>query len=94
MSSQTAPKIRDFEAFYVYGENLRMNLLGRVVANQQHITWGAGTHTSTPVILGAYGPATATSRFTGMLHSTEVGQRMIELLGGSSAPTDASASAP
>jgi len=94
MNSQTAPRIRDFEAFYVYGENLRMNLLGRVVANQQHITWGAGTHTSTPVILGAYGPDAATRRFSGMLHSTEVGQRMIELLSGGETPAAERLAAP
>jgi alkaline phosphatase len=80
MNTQTVPRIRDFEAFYVYGENLRMNLLGRVMADQQHVTWGAGTHSSTPVIMGAFGPARATRRFSGMLHATEVGQRMIELI--------------
>jgi alkaline phosphatase len=80
MNTQTVPRIRDFEAFYVYGENLRMNLLGRVVAEQQHVTWGAGTHSSTPVIMGAFGPPAAMNRFKGMLHATEVGQRMIELI--------------
>ncbi|HEX6961756.1 MAG TPA: alkaline phosphatase [Lacipirellula sp.] len=80
MNTKTVPMIRDFEAFYVYGENLRMNLLGRALADQQHVTWGAGTHSSTPVILGAYGPPHATRRFRGMLHSTDVGQRMIELI--------------
>lgn len=82
MDSQTVPRIRDFEPFYVYGENLRMNILARAVALQQHVTWGAGTHTSTPVILGAYGPKSATSRFSGMIHATDVGKRMIELVEG------------
>jgi alkaline phosphatase len=80
MNSKTVPRVRDFEAFYVYGENLRMNLLGRAVAEEQHVTWGAGTHSSTPVILGAYGPPQATRRFSGMLHATDVGKRMIELI--------------
>jgi alkaline phosphatase len=80
MNTQTVPRIRDFESFYVYGENLRMNLLGRVVAEQQHVTWGAGTHSSTPVIMGAFGPPAAMNRFKGMLHATEVGQRMIDLI--------------
>jgi alkaline phosphatase len=80
MNTPTVPRIRDFESFYVYGENLRMNLLGRVVAEEQHVTWGAGTHSSTPVLLGAYGPPAVTRRFGGMLHSTEVGQRMIEAI--------------
>jgi len=80
MNTRTVPRIRDFEAFYVYGENLRMNLLGRVLADQQHITWGAGTHYSTPVIMGAVGPPAAARRFNGMLHATDVGRRMIELI--------------
>lgn len=80
MNSETVPKIDDFEPFYVYGENLRMNLLGRAMADQQHVTWGAGTHSSTPVILGAFGPAHATKRFGGMLHATDVGKGMIELI--------------
>ena len=80
MNMQTVPRIRDFEPFYVYGENLRMNLLGRAMAEQQHVTWGAGTHTSTPVIMGALGPAAATRRFSGMLHATDVGLRMLELI--------------
>ena len=82
LGTPTVPRIRDFEAFYVYGENLRMDLLGRRLAAQQHVVWGAGTHTSTPVILGAYGPPAATARFGGMIHSTDVGKRMKELLGG------------
>ena len=86
LNTPTLPRIRDFEAFYVYGENLRMNLLGRAVADQQHTVWASGTHTSTPVILGAYGPPAATRPFATMLHSTEVGQRMIELFSGEAAP--------
>ena len=80
MNTETVPKIDDFEPFYVYGENLRMNLLGRAMAAQQHVTWGAGTHSSTPVVLGAFGPEHAAKRFGGMLHATDVGQRMIELI--------------
>jgi alkaline phosphatase len=82
LNTPTLPRIRDFEPFYVYGENLRMNLLGRAVAGQQHTVWASGTHTSTPVLLGAYGPPAATRPFATMLHSTEVGQRMIELFSG------------
>jgi alkaline phosphatase len=90
----TTPEIRDFEAFYVYGNNLRMNLLGRRLAEQQHVTWSAGTHTSTPVLIGAYGPAAAAAQFGGLMHATDVGQRMIELItakaaGSSGEPTAA-----
>jgi alkaline phosphatase len=92
MNTETVPKIDDFEPFYVYGENLRMNLLGRAMAAQQHVTWGAGTHSSTPVILGAFGPDHAAKRFGGMLHATDVGQRMIELIT-AEAPATAAAKA-
>jgi alkaline phosphatase len=85
MGTPTVPRIRDFEAFYVYGENLRMNILGRRIAPQQHVTWGAGTHTSTPVIIGAYGPPEAARQFTGILHATDVGRRMIALVTGKAA---------
>jgi len=80
MNTQTVPRIRDFEAFYVYGENLRMNQLGRRLAPQQHVVWGAGTHTSTPVLIGAFGPPAATRQFTGIMHATDVGKRIISLL--------------
>jgi alkaline phosphatase len=80
MSTQTVPQIVDFEAFYVYGENLRMNQLARRLSPQLHVAWSAGTHTSTPVLIGAYGPAAATRRFSGMMHATDVGKRMIELI--------------
>ena len=93
MNTPTVPRIRDFESFYVYGENLRMNLLGRVVAEEQHVTWGAGTHSSTPVIIGAYGPREVIGGFGGMLHSTDVGQRMIEAIS-ASRPATATAAQP
>jgi alkaline phosphatase len=82
MNTQTVPQIVDFEAFYVYGENLRMNQLARRLAPQLHVAWSAGTHTSTPVLIGAYGPPAATRRFSGLMHATDVGKRMIELISG------------
>jgi alkaline phosphatase len=80
MGNPTVPRIRDFEAFYVYGENLRMDQLGRKLAPQLHVVWGAGTHTSTPVLIGAYGPQEAARQFTGMMHATDVGKRMMALI--------------
>jgi alkaline phosphatase len=80
LGTRTVPRIRDFSEFYIFGENSRMNLLGRAVAVQQNVVWGSGTHTSTPVVLVAKGPAA--SRFGGLHHSTEIGQRMLKLLSG------------
>jgi len=82
LGTRTLPRIRDFDSFYVYGENLRMNLLGRAVAAQQNVVWCLDTHTSTPVVVVADGPADATGRFGGIHHSTEIGQRLIALLKG------------
>ena len=83
--------VRDFEAFYVYGENLRMNLLGRKVAAGQNVVWGTGTHTSTPVLVASYGPEAAIRSFTGVMHQSDLGQRMIELVraGATAGPVDA-----
>ncbi len=80
LGTPTVPRIRDFDSFYVYGENSRMNLLGRTVAAQQNVVWGTGTHTSTPVVLVAKGPAA--HGFAGMHHATEIGRRMIQLISG------------
>ncbi|MEO2045355.1 MAG: alkaline phosphatase [Pirellulales bacterium] len=78
LGTETVPRIRDFSEFFIFGEFSRMNLLGRAVASQQNVVWGTGTHTSTPVVLVAKGPAA--HRFGGMHHSTEIGQRLMELL--------------
>jgi alkaline phosphatase len=81
----TSPRIHDFSDFFVFGDNTRMNLLGRAIASQQNVVWGTGTHTSTPVPLAAWGPEAVSRRFSGMLHATEVGQRLQEVLGGGQA---------
>ncbi len=46
---KTFPKVNDFEAFYVYGQEIRNDLIGRAMSEQQNIVWGTGTHTDTPV---------------------------------------------
>ncbi|MCA9237811.1 MAG: alkaline phosphatase [Planctomycetales bacterium] len=91
LGTKTVPAVRDFEAFYVYGENLRMNVLGRKVAAGQNVVWGTGTHTSTPVLVASYGPEAAIRSFTGVMHQTDLGQRMMELVraGATAGPVDA-----
>ena len=75
-------KMPDQEAFYVYGENGRMNYLAHILGVQQSVVWGTGTHTNTPVALITYGPAAATQRFTGFMHATDIGKGMITLIRG------------
>lgn len=91
LGTPSVSAIRDFEAFYVYPLNGIANLLGRKVAAQQSVVWGTGTHTSTPVIVGSYGPEPALVAFRGVMHATDLGQRMIELVrtGETDAPRDA-----
>ena len=70
----------DQEDFFVYGENLRMNRLGHILGGQQHVVWGTGTHTNTPVAIISYGPGS--EKFSGLMHATDVGKRMIEIVKG------------
>jgi alkaline phosphatase len=76
LGNKTSPQIGDFTDFYVFGDNLRMNLLARAVAADQNVVWGTGTHTSTPVVVVAVGPEGATRPFGRMMHATELGQLM------------------
>ena len=76
LGNKTSPQVGDFADFYVFGDNLRMNLLARAVAADQNTVWGTGTHTSTPVVVIAVGPESAARPFAGMMHATGVGQRM------------------
>jgi alkaline phosphatase len=80
LGTQTVPQMPDQQDFFVYGENLRFNRLGHLLGGQQHVVWGTGTHTSTPVAIISYGPGS--DRFAGLMHATDVGQRIIELVKG------------
>jgi alkaline phosphatase len=80
LGTKTVPQMPDQEDFFVYGENLRFNRLGHILGAQQHVVWGTGTHTNTPVAIISYGPGS--DRFAGLMHATDVGQRMIELVKG------------
>ncbi|WP_299728593.1 alkaline phosphatase [uncultured Endozoicomonas sp.] len=79
LSSEIFPKVKDFGAFYVYGEEIRHDLLGRAVAEDQNVVWGTGTHTSTPVPVIAFGPAAATAPFGKMIHHTDIGRISLAL---------------
>lgn len=72
------PKIDDFEEFYVYGEEVYMDLMGRALANKQNTVWSTGTHTHTPVGVIAWGPKAGTNRFGGMMNHVEVGARLMD----------------
>lgn len=81
LGTETVPDIYGgIPEFFVYGENLRMNNLGHILGPRQSITWSTGSHTSTPVPLAACGPAEAQAKFHGLMHATEVGQALMEIV--------------
>ncbi len=78
LKAKTFPKVNDFKAFYVYGEEIRKDLIGRAISEQQNIVWGTGTHTDTPVAVIAYGPNDVTAAFSTLSHHTDIGQLLIK----------------
>ncbi len=78
LEAQQLPKVQDFAPFYVYGEEIRQDLLGRELAADQNVVWGTGTHTSTPVPAFAYGPGEWAARFSMLQHHTEVGRLLMD----------------
>lgn len=77
LAADEFPKIDDFEEFYVYGDDLRMNLMARKVAAEQNTVWGTGTHTSVPVAVIAWGPEEFSGQYSQMMHHVNVGQKTI-----------------
>ena len=75
---KTFPKVDDFEAFYVYGQDIRGDLIGRELGQEQNIVWGTGTHTNTPVAVVAVGPKTFAEKFSRLSHHTDIGKLLIE----------------
>ncbi len=80
LGAKTFPKVHDFKEFYVYSNEVRYDLLGRVVGKYQNTVWATGTHTNTPVPLIAVGPKNVTAQFGKMMHTTEWAQYAINAL--------------
>ena len=80
MKAKVLPQIDDFSAFFVYGDEIHHNLMGRAMAEQQNVVWGTGTHTHTPVNVIAWGPKEATAPLSGLLHHAELGSYMKDLV--------------
>ncbi len=81
LSEKTVPHIHDFAAFYPYIGNNRAVLIARGLAKEQGVVWGTGTHTSTPVLITAIGPSSATKNFKGLMHMSEAGQLVMDAAG-------------
>src|SRR5690606_26103772 len=80
LGTKTVPQMPDQQDFFVYGENLRFDHLGHLLGGQQHVVWGTGTHTNTPVAIISLGPGA--EKFGGLMHATDVGQRIIDVVKG------------
>ncbi|OMH39294.1 alkaline phosphatase [Motiliproteus sp. MSK22-1] len=80
LSAKTFPKVNEYKEFFVYGSEVRHNLLATVVGKQQNTVWATGTHTSTPVPVIAWGPDSVTSQFNGLIHTTDWANFVIKAL--------------
>jgi alkaline phosphatase len=75
------PKVDDFGEFYVYSEEVHLNLIGRALAKYQNTVWSTGTHTHTPVAVIAWGPYPMQQQFHGLMNHVEVGALLMQSLG-------------
>ena len=80
LSAKEFPKVNDFKSFYVYGDDIHGNLIGRALSAEQNIVWGTGTHTASPVPVYVFGPPSITKQFSTMQHHTEIAQKMMKAL--------------
>ena len=74
------PRFYEREEFFIYGSEMRKNLLAVVTAKYSNIVWATDNHTSTPVYVFAYGPDELTQRFGNIQHSTQWAQKIIDIM--------------
>lgn len=75
------PPSSDLSAFYPDFSDRRPAVLSSIVSERTGIVWGTGTHTTTPVLVIAVGPAEIEKQFDGLHTMQELGQHMQRLLG-------------
>ncbi|MBQ4812094.1 alkaline phosphatase [Pseudoalteromonas luteoviolacea] len=75
------PHFEDFSDFYVYGTEDFTGKIARVVATQQNVVWGTGTHTAAPVPVYAFGPEGITKQFSTLQHHVDIANKMMAALG-------------
>ena len=80
LDAKEFPKVDDFEEFYVYGNDVHKNLIGRVLGKHQNVVWATGSHTHTLVPVIAWGPEATVKQFSKLLHHTEIGKKLIEVV--------------
>ncbi len=77
LKAKEFPKVNDFKEYYVYGDDVHKNLIGRQLAKYQNIVWSTGTHTHTPVAVIAWGPDNVNQVFSKIQHHTDIGKKLI-----------------
>lgn len=80
LDSKKFPRFTERKEFFVYGSELRKNLLAVVTAKYSNIVWATDNHTSTPVYVFAYGPEAAEKPFATIQHSTDWANKVIKLM--------------
>lgn len=80
LSATEFPKINDFKEFYVYGDEVHGNLIGRALSAEQNVVWGTGTHTASPVPVYVFGPEAITKQFSTLQHHIELARKMMRAL--------------
>lgn len=80
LAAEHFPKINDFKEFYVIPSRAHLDLIGRALAKQQNVVWSTGTHTDTPVPVITFAPEAMGKDFSKIMHHTELGKKMINVL--------------
>lgn len=68
------------DRFYVYWENNRRNVLGKLLSPQSGAVFGTGTHSHVPVLSFAVGPAEDIAKVRGVIHNSDLFAVMREAL--------------
>jgi len=82
LSAFKVPKVNDFSCFYVYAQATRSNLLARALAKYTNTVWATATHTATPVLVATMGPKSCQDQIKGFQKHTDVGNLLIDWVGG------------
>lgn len=80
LGSKQVPKMEVNDAFFVYQQSNRENLLAQAVSADQQAVWATGTHTGTPVYVFVTGPDSSVRPFNKILHHTQIGKLAIDAL--------------
>ncbi len=73
---KTPANIQDFSEFYVYKDEIPLNLLARELAAQQGVVWSTGTHTASPVPVFVLAPSAIMNRFNGVMTHPQIGTEL------------------